>query len=126
MIQDWRTDAPEGKQYHLRHWCVEGDQVGGSLLYKHTITTNSAGTCVLQMEQWFKHIASNIMVFCNGKGHFGNAYGEQNANNLNEILITTSQAGQYNIMITADRCDAGALNCGQTAVSYTHLRAHET
>ena len=62
----------EGKEgYRLRHWCMEGDAPGGSLIYKRQITTVKAGVADLIMPSWFGWLAKNVMVFCNGSNITG-------------------------------------------------------
>ena len=44
----------EGREgYRLRHWCLEGDVPGGSLLYKRSVIADKAGVADLIMPSWF-------------------------------------------------------------------------
>ena len=57
----------EGKEgYRLRHWCMEGDAPGGSLIYKRQFTAVKAGDADLIMPSYFQWLAKNVMIFCNG------------------------------------------------------------
>ena len=100
-------DIPhEGKDgYRLRHWCIEGDAPGGSLIYKRQITAIKAGLAEVVMPSWFQWLAKNVMVFCNGFKHHGTAWGEQDSLDPCVIHLNVSKGGIYNILIVADRAD---------------------
>ena len=67
------------------------------------------------MDSWFQHLATNVMVFVSPFKHFGQAWGKQDTLDPSVIQVTVSKGGVYNIMITADRNDACALECpGET------------
>ena len=102
----------------LRHWCVEGDTPGGSLIYKRQLTAIKAGVSDLIMPSWFQYLAKNIMVFCNGCRHHGMAWGEQDELDPCVIHITTSKGGVYNIMVTADRADECATTMCPQEIEY--------
>ena len=109
----------EGKEgYRLRHWCMEGDAPGGSLIYKRQITTVKAGVADLIMPSWFGWLAKNVMVFATGYKHFGLAWGEQDSIDSCVIHITVSKGGIYNIMVTADRNDMCATSMCRQEVEY--------
>ena len=109
----------EGKEgYRLRHWCMEGDAPGGSLIYKRQITTVKAGVADLIMPSWFGWLAKNVMVFATGYKHFGLAWGEQDSIDSCVIHITVSKGGIYNIMATADRNDMCATSMCRQEVEY--------
>ena len=109
----------EGKEgYRLRHWCMEGDAPGGSLIYKRQITTAKAGVADLIMPSWFGWLAKNVMVFATGYKHFGLAWGEQDSIDSCVIHITVSKGGIYNIMVTADRNDMCATSMCPQEVEY--------
>ncbi len=98
----------------LRHWCLESDEPGGSLLYKRQVTAPKAGVVDLIMPSYFAYLATNVTVFCNGFKHLGTAWGEQDELEPSVIHITTSRKGVYNIMVMGDRCDDCArLKCPQ-------------
>ena len=91
--------------HRLRHWCIEGDQPGGSLIYKRQITAPKAGVTDLIMQSWFKYLATNVVVLCSGFRHHGTAWGEQDELDPCVIHVTTSRKGVYNVVVLADRCD---------------------
>jgi hypothetical protein len=96
----------EGRDgYRLRHWCIEGDAPGGSLVYKRQITAPKAGLADLIMPSWFAWLAKNVMVFCNGFKHHGTAWGEQDELDPCVIHLNVSKGGIYNVLVTADRAD---------------------
>jgi hypothetical protein len=96
----------EGRDgYRLRHWCVEGDAPGGSLMYKRQITAPKAGVADLIMPSWFAWLAKNVMVFCNGFKHHGTSWGEQDELDPCVIHLNVSKGGIYNVLVTADRAD---------------------
>ena len=87
-------------------------------LYRRQITAVKAGITDLIMPDWFQHLATNVMIFCNGFKHHGTAWGEQDELDSNVIHITTSKGGIYNIMVTADRKDACAMTMCPQEVEY--------
>jgi len=91
--------------WKLRHWCVEGDTPGGSLLYSRQITAPKAGIVPLIMPDWFAPLAKNVLCFCSPFKHFGSAWGEQDELDTCVLHIHCSRGGQYNILVTADRND---------------------
>ena len=57
------------------------------------------------MPDWFKFLATDIMIFVNGFKHMGTGWGEQDQLDGNVLHITVSRGGEYNILITAARND---------------------
>jgi hypothetical protein len=98
-------DHPSKNGWQLRHWCVEGDAPGGSLLYSRQITAPKAGVVPLIMPDWFAPLAKNVMCFATPFKHFGAAWGEQDELDPCVIHIHCSRGGLFNILITADRND---------------------
>ena len=67
------TPEKAGEGYHLRHWCVETDSPGGSLIYRRTIDmTSTSGT--LEMPDWFQDLAKNVTIHRNPYQHFGSGW----------------------------------------------------
>ena len=96
----------EGREgYRLRHWCMEGDVPGGSLLFKRSVIADKAGVTDLIMPSWFGWLAKDVMVFCNDFRHHGTAWGERDELDPCVIHLNVSKGGIYNIMVTADRND---------------------
>ena len=103
---DIPSPNPAKKDTHrLRHFSVEGDQVGGGLLYRRQITALKAGVTDLIFPDWFAYIAKNVMVFVNGVKHMGSGWGEQDSLDPCVVHITTSRGGKFNVLVTADRAD---------------------
>jgi len=100
-------DIPHaGKEGHrLRHWCVEGDAPGGSLIYKRQVTAPKAGLAEVLLPSWFSWLAKNVQVFVNGFKHHGTAWGEQDELDPCIIRLNVSRGGTYNVLIVADRAD---------------------
>jgi hypothetical protein len=97
----------------LRHWCVEDDTAGGSLLYRRQITAPKAGLVDLIMPKWFEFLATNVMVFANGFKHHGSAWGEQAELDPCVLHINVSKGGIYNVLVSADRNDECSQCCPQ-------------
>ena len=106
------------REVRMRHWCTEGDAIGGNLLYKRQITATKAGVYQLRMPRWFRFLATNVMVFCSGVRNLGTAWGEQDEHDGDLINVTTSRGGLFNVLITADRNDHCARNCCPQSVEY--------
>ena len=109
---------PEKEGWRLRHWCVEGDAPGGSLIYKRQVLVAKAGTVSLTMPDWFKLLAKNVLVFVSPFRHFGNAWAAQSEADGNVIEVATSKAGAYNVLVTADRADKCATTMCPQEVEY--------
>ena len=90
--------------------CIESDIPGGMVLYRRQITATNAQTITLTMPDWFKHLITNVIIFCSPYEHFGIAWGKYVDNN---IEIHTNKDGKYNILITCDRNDECAKMCEQ-------------
>jgi hypothetical protein len=109
----------EGREgYRLRHWCMEGDVPGGSLLYKRSVIADKAGVTDLIMPSWFGWLAKDVMVFCNGFRHHGTAWGERDELDPCVIHLNVSKGGIYNIMVTADRNDVCATTMCPQQIEY--------
>ena len=109
----------EGREgYRLRHWCMEGDVPGGSLLYKRSVIADKAGVTDLIMLSWFGWLAKDVMVFCNGFRHHGTAWGERDELDPCVIHLNVSKGGIYNIMVTADRNDVCATTMCPQQIEY--------
>jgi hypothetical protein len=102
----------------MRHWCYEGDEVGGSLVYRRQLSAPKAGIVDLVMPAWFEYLAKDVLVFANGFKHHGTAWAEQDELDPCVIHVNTSRGGLYNILITAARKDSAALAC-PADVEYT-------
>ena len=57
------------------------------------------------MPDWFNHLAIDVMRLTSSMRHFGSSWEEQSQENPNQIILETSRAGIYNVMITARRKD---------------------
>ena len=96
---------PAKAEYRLRHYCVESDNRGGSIQYSRRIQAPKAGVVDLIMPDWFKFLATDIMIFVNGYGHMGTGWGKQDELDGNVMHITVSKGGEYNILVNAARND---------------------
>ena len=105
---------PKKPDMRLRHWCIEGDAPGGSLMYKKQITAVQTVITDLIMPSWFQHLAKNVMIFCNGFKHQGTAWGEQDELNPNVIHITTTKGRPYHLItapcVVPNSCMIAPLN----------------
>ena len=116
----------EGREgYRLRHWCMEGDVPGGSLLYKRSVIADKAGVTDLIMPSWFGWLAKDVMVFCNGFRHHGTAWGERDELDPCVIHLNVSKGGIYNIMVTADRNDVCATTMCPQQIEYIPEKPEE-
>ena len=95
--------------YRLRHWCLEGDDVGGAVVYRRKINCNVGANFII-MPDWFEYLTSDVLIFTSPFKHFGQSYGEQDETDKNKIIITCSAEGDYNVLITACRNDDGVLS----------------
>jgi len=113
-------DIPsEGKDgYRLRHYCVEDDTPGGSLIYKRQVTAPKAGLADLIMPSWFGWLAKDVQVFANGFKHHGTGWGEQDELDPCVIHLNVSKGGVYNVLVCAARADVCATTMCPQEIEY--------
>jgi len=92
----------------LRHWVTESDEVGGSLLYRRQVDAIQ-GNNILEMPEFFKHLASHVMCVASPVRHFGLCWADLDAD-AGKVVLGTSKAGLYTVLITARRKDHCALH----------------
>ena len=102
----------------LRHWCIETDEPGGSLLYRKQIDA-AHGNNIIELPAWFKHVSTSVLCFASPVRHFGLCWADQDSDDANQIILGTSKAGIYNVMITAKRNDICATTMCPQEVEYT-------
>ena len=98
---DIKHPDPDKPDYRLRHWCIESDKPGGTVMYAKNVEMNTTSE-TFNMPDWFKHLTKDVIVFVTPFKHFGSAWGECVDNELH-IHVTTK--GQWNVLITASRND---------------------
>ena len=113
---DIRHEGKEG--WRLRHWCTESDVQGGALMYKRHVTAPKAGLVDLIMPDWFAWLAKNVVIYCSGVKHFGQAWGEQDELDPCVIHINVSKGGVYNVLVVCDRADECATTMCPPEVEY--------
>ena len=102
----------------LRHWCVEGDDPGGAVMYRRQLDC-ARGTNVLQMPSWFRHLAQDVLCFTSPVHHFGLSWAAQDAEDPNIITVGVSKDGLYNILVTGCRKDKCATTMCPQEVEFT-------
>ena len=115
-IKPFEIPHPEPEKaadnWKLRHWCLETDDPGGSVAYRKVIDAVH-GNNVITMPSWFPLLTKDVICFSSAIRHFGLSWCEQNPENPKEIILGTSKAGKYAVMITAARNDERARSCNQ-------------
>ena len=101
--------SKQEQNYRLRHWCIEGDECPGALIYRRQFNAVQ-GRNVIQMPDWFKHLVRDVMCFTSNVRHLGSSWADLSQDDPNKIILETSKAGIYNVMITA-RGNNECLNC---------------
>ena len=96
------SKAAEG--YKLRHWVTETDEPGGNLLYRKKVDATQ-GNNTIQMPDWFKHLATDVMCVASPVRHFGLCWADQDTEDANKIILGTSKDGLYTVIITGKRND---------------------
>ena len=101
---------PDGEDdKRLRHWCIETDVPGGACQYWRTASLLK-GANTIDLPSWFDLLCENALVFASPLEHFGLSWGKVVGN---IVEVTTSKAGQYNVLICASRKHAAAKACPQ-------------
>ncbi len=113
------SPVPSRSDTHcLRHWCIEGDQAGGGVMYRRTLYCQK-GNNILTMPSWFEFLCKDVICFSSPAGHhFGLSWAAQNEDEPNQIVIGASKEGNYNILITASRNDHCATKICPQEVEY--------
>ena len=79
----------------------------------------------MQMPDWFEHLTTDVLSFAPPVRHFGQCWADSTSDNTNQVVLGTSKAGIYNVMITAKRNDiCGTTMCPQE-VEYIPEEAEE-
>ena len=107
-------DPEKMNTYRLRHWCIESDKPGGTVMYTKSVEMNTTSE-TFNMPDWFKHLTKDVIVFVTPFKHFGSAWGECVDNILH---VHTSTKGKWNILITASRADVSATTICPQEVEY--------
>ncbi len=102
----------------LRHWSVESSEPGGSLPYRKQIDAIHGNT-IISMPSWFKHLTIDVLCFASPVRHFGLCWADLDSDDANQIILGTSKAGMYNVMITAKRNDHCATQVCPQEVEFT-------
>ena len=103
----------------LRHWCIEGDDVGGACMYRRQLEC-SRGNNTLQMPGWFQHLCTDVLCFTSPAGHhFGLSWAAQNDDDPGKITVGVSRDGLYNVLVTARRKDMCATQKCPQEVEFT-------
>ena len=77
------------------------------------------GNTSIPMPSWFKHLCSGVMCFASPVRHFGSCWADLDADDANTIVLGTSKAGLYNVLVTAKRNDHCATMMCPQEVEYT-------
>ena len=101
----------------LRHWVTESNEPGGNLLYRFQADAVQ-GNNTIQMPDYFKHLATNVMCVASPVRHFGLCWADSNSADSNQITLGTSKAGKYTVIITAKRNDMCATTMCPQVVEY--------
>ena len=108
---------PSKPQHRLRHWCYEGDDPGGAVMYRRQLHCNR-GNNVLQMPSFFKHLCTDVLCFSSPVHHFGLTWAAQDEDDGNQIIVGASRDGIYNVLVTARRNDECATTMCPQEVEY--------
>ena len=118
-------DSAKKDTHRLRHFCIEGDDIGGAVMYRRSLQCNK-GNNTITMPDWFEHLTEDVMCFSSAVHHFGLSWAAQNIENPNEIIVGCSKEGQYNILITAKRKDRCAkFKCPQEIEYLIHPKSED-
>ena len=83
---------PSKPDMRLRHWVTESNEPGGNLLYRFQVDAVQ-GNNTIQMPDYFKHLATNVMCVASPVRHFGRRWADLDNNDSNCIILGTSRAG---------------------------------
>ena len=108
---------PSKPDMRLRHWVTESNEPGGNLLYRFQVDAVQ-GNNTIQMPDYFKHLATNVMCVASPVRHFGRCWADLDNNDSNCIILGTSRAGIYNVILTAKRKDICATTMCPQEVEY--------
>ena len=102
--------ADEGKEWRLKHTCIESDKP--YLWYRTRVNMTATTQTFAMPSSWFPHIAAEPWVHATPHRHFGSAWGEI-ADDGFTFTLHASTLGEWNVSISALRDDP----LGQAAVA---------
>ena len=76
------------------------------------------GNNIIQMPDWFKHLATNVLCVASPVRHFGLCWADLDNNDSNCIILGTSKAGICNVIVTAKCNDMCATTMCPQEVEY--------
>jgi hypothetical protein len=88
----------------LRHRCSESDKA--RLYYEFTLDYRE-GLNARELPEWFDAMNAEPRVYCSPVRHFGQAWGEVVAG---QLQVTASCPGEFNVMVTGVRNDPAAID----------------
>ena len=107
--------ADEGKEWKLRHHCIESDKP--YLMYRETVTMTTTVQTIQMPITWFPHLVSDICIHMTPYEHFGSGWGKV-LNDGHSIELHVSTIGQWNVLITGIRKDDCGIDCLKLPVEY--------
>jgi len=99
------NSVKKSQGYRLRHSFVQTNTAGGNL-YKYRVTLPDSGTAQIELPDYFNELNQNAMVWVTPHQHFGRAYATI-VNNT--CTVSGNSAGDYNVLIFAERKDPTAV-----------------
>jgi len=93
----------------LRHYVTESDEVAGNLLYRRQVNAVQ-GNNTIEMPEFFKYLASHVMCVASPVRHFGLCWADLDTDDASKVVLGTSKAGLYTVLVTARRKDHCALH----------------
>ena len=95
------------------------------MLYRRQVDA-AHGNNPIAMPSWFKYLCANVQCFASPVRHFGLCWADLDEDDGNSVILGTSKAGIYNVMITAKRNDRCATMMCPQQIEYTRAQAEAT
>jgi hypothetical protein len=103
----------------LRHRCLESPSA--DCIYRLTATAPK-GTSRHQLPEYFDALCEDAQVFCSSNGSFAQGYGHVEGN---EVVLVTSKAAVFNLMVVGTRKDPAAQEDMALGVEYEEAKEVE-
>ena len=107
---------PSKPDHRLRHWVIESDEPGGSLIYRRQLSAVK-GTNHISLPSWYAHLCADTLCFVSPVRHFGSCWADLDADGT--VVLQTSKSGRYNLLISARRKDHCATQLCPQDVEYS-------
>ena len=102
------SNAHRGGSWRLRHRCIEAEKALNVYRFQQTLSAGETRQALPAYHTWLN---ANFQVWVSAYKHFGMGWGDvEEVDGVVYLVANVNQAGQYNILVVADRNDQVAID----------------